>query len=106
MLSLQPLTASEPRMATLTVRNLDEVLVKRLRVRAAENGRSAEAEHREILRAALEGREGRASRDAVASRLAEFRRRIAGRGSPSSTELLEETRRSRAKALAGPGDSA
>lgn len=93
-------------MATLTVRNLDEVLVKHLRVRAAENGRSAEAEHREILRAALEGREGRASRDEVALRLAEFRRRIAGRGSPSSAELLEETRRSRDEALAGSGDGA
>ena len=92
-------------MATLTVRNLDEVLVKRLRIRAAENGRSAEAEHREILRAALEG-EGRASRDEVVSRLAEFRRRTAGRGSPSSAELLEETRRSRDEALAGPGDGA
>jgi plasmid stability protein len=106
MLSLQRLTTSEPRMATLTVRNLDEVLVRRLRVRAAENGRSAEAEHREILRAALEGREGRVSREEVASRLAEFRRRTAGRGSPSSAELLEETRRSRAEALVGPGDGA
>ena len=44
-------------MATLTVRNLDDAVVMRLRIRAAEHGRSAEAEHREILRAALLGEE-------------------------------------------------
>jgi plasmid stability protein len=44
-------------MSTLTVRNLDEALKARLRVRAAENGRSMEAEARAILRATLEGRE-------------------------------------------------
>ena len=42
-------------MATLTVRNLDDAVVRRLRIRAAEHGRSAEAEHREILKAALHG---------------------------------------------------
>lgn len=40
-------------MSTLTVRNLDDDLKARLRVRAAENGRSMEAEAREILRASL-----------------------------------------------------
>jgi antitoxin FitA len=40
-------------MATLTVRNLDDDLKARLRVRAARNGRSMEAEAREILRASL-----------------------------------------------------
>ena len=40
-------------VAQLIVRNLDEELVVRLRKRAAEHGRSAEAEHREILREAL-----------------------------------------------------
>lgn len=40
-------------MATLTVRNLDDDLKARLRVRAAQNGRSMEAEAREILRASL-----------------------------------------------------
>jgi plasmid stability protein len=41
-------------MATsLHVRNLDEDLVARLKRRAARHGRSAEAEHREILRQAL-----------------------------------------------------
>ena len=40
-------------MAQLIVRNLDEDLVRALRVRAAQHSRSAEAEHREILRQAL-----------------------------------------------------
>ena len=40
-------------MAQLIVRNLDEKIVARLRRRAAERGRSMEAEHREILREAL-----------------------------------------------------
>lgn len=40
-------------MSQLTVRNIDESVVKALRLRAAQNGRSAEAEHREILRKAL-----------------------------------------------------
>ena len=40
-------------MAQLIVRNLDEDLVRRLKIRAAQNGRSAEEEHREILREVL-----------------------------------------------------
>jgi plasmid stability protein len=40
-------------MATLTIRNLDERLKGRLRVRAASRGRSMEEEVRQILRAAL-----------------------------------------------------
>ena len=41
-------------MASITVRNLEESLKRRLRVRAAENGRSMEQEARAILRAALD----------------------------------------------------
>lgn len=40
-------------MAQLIVRDLEADLVQKLRVRAAHHGRSAEAEHREILREAL-----------------------------------------------------
>ena len=90
-------------MATLTVRKLDDNVVKRLRVRAAEHGRSAEAEHREILRTALLGSAHPTARADAAARLTEFRRRTAGRGSPASAELLEETRRGRAEQLAGTG---
>lgn len=45
----------------LLVRNLDEDLVERLRRRAAAHRRSAEAEHREILRAALKPHAGASS---------------------------------------------
>jgi len=40
-------------MAQLIVRNLDADLVRRLKRRAAANGRSAEEEHRQILRQVL-----------------------------------------------------
>ena len=40
-------------MATLTIRDLDEDLRAQLRVRAAEHGRSMEAEVRAILRESL-----------------------------------------------------
>ena len=40
-------------MSQLTVRKIGENVVKALRLRAAQSGRSAEAEHREILRRAL-----------------------------------------------------
>ena len=40
-------------MAQLVVRNLDERTVRALKERAAQQGRSAEEEHREILRKAL-----------------------------------------------------
>ena len=37
-------------MASITTRNLDEALKRRLRIRAAEHGRSMEEEARDILR--------------------------------------------------------
>ena len=40
-------------MADLLVRGVDDVLVRALKERAGAHGRSAEAEHREILAAAL-----------------------------------------------------
>ncbi len=40
-------------MSSITIRNLDEGLKKRLRIRAAEHGRSMEEEVREILRQAM-----------------------------------------------------
>jgi plasmid stability protein len=88
-------------MATLTVRNLEDDVVRLLRIRAAERGRSAEAEHREILRAALLGDDSATARQQAAARLAEFRHRTAGRGSPSSAELLKQSRAARTKALTG-----
>jgi hypothetical protein len=47
-------------MARLIVRGLDEATIAALKARAARNGRSAEAEHRRKLEAALRGcRHGR-----------------------------------------------
>ena len=40
---------------SLSVRNVDDLLIIRLKRRAARHGRSAEAEMRDILRQALEG---------------------------------------------------
>jgi plasmid stability protein len=44
-------------MASITIRNLDDALKNRLRVRAAKHGRSMEEEVRHILRAALAKKE-------------------------------------------------
>lgn len=48
-------------MAQLTLRNLEDELVQALKTRAAQHGRSVEAEHREILREALLGSRPRRS---------------------------------------------
>jgi antitoxin FitA len=93
-------------MATLTVRNLDEAVVRRLRVRAAEHGRSAEAEHRDILQTVLLGCEKMPTRQQAADRLAEFRRRTAGRGSPAAAKILEQSRAERMETLTGTGEGA
>jgi plasmid stability protein len=51
--SLTTMNAQERAMATLTIRNLDARLKERLRIRAARNGHSMEAELRQIVRDAL-----------------------------------------------------
>jgi len=91
-------------MATLTVRNLDDEVVRRLRIRAAEHGRSAEAEHRAILQSTLVGNASSSTRQQIIERLAEFRRRTAGRGMPSAADLLRESRDTRMQELTGTGD--
>jgi plasmid stability protein len=45
-------------MTSITIPNVDDDLKQRLKVRAAEHGRSIEAEARDILRSALKGNEG------------------------------------------------
>jgi plasmid stability protein len=42
-------------MSSITIRNLDPAIKERLRVRAAENGHSMEAEARRILQTTLKG---------------------------------------------------
>lgn len=66
-------------MATLTIRKVDPELQKRLRVRAAENGRSMEAELRQILKDAVGGATGAEGEEAESGlSLAEaIRRRFA-----------------------------
>ena len=52
-------------MAQLLVRNLDPKVVAVLRLRAAANGRSVEAEHRAILEAVAESKTRRTSLKAL-----------------------------------------
>ena len=54
-------------MPDLLVRGVDEAIVKALKKRAAANGRSAEAEHREILAAALARTRRRSFAEVLAS---------------------------------------
>ena len=55
-------------MASMTIRNLDDGLKQRLRIRAAAHGRSMEDEARDILRAALSAGEVRPRNLAAAMR--------------------------------------
>ena len=71
---------------SLHVRNLDDDLIARLKRRAARHGRSAEAEHREILRQALAG-DDEASFDTLAADLRKLTRRR--RQTPSEILLRE-----------------
>ncbi|MBT8451510.1 MAG: DNA-binding protein [Deltaproteobacteria bacterium] len=52
-------------MAQLIVRELEDAVVRALKLRAAKNGVSAEAEHRAILRAVLLRRSGRSFKEAL-----------------------------------------
>jgi plasmid stability protein len=54
-------------VATLIVRNLDLSIVETLKKRAARRGRSAEAEHRAILKAALARTRHRTFAEALAA---------------------------------------
>jgi len=74
--------------AASAFRNLDDDLIWRLKRRAARHGRSAEAEHREILRQALSG-EAEPSFDDLA---AEFRKLTRGRRHTPAEVLLREAR--------------
>jgi plasmid stability protein len=55
---------------TLTIRRLDQGLKRKLRMRAAEHGRSMEEEAREILRAALTSASSGNLVDSIRSRVA------------------------------------
>jgi antitoxin FitA len=74
-------------MAQLTVRRIDPEIVRRLKLRAAQHGRSAEAEHRAILERVL----GTGADDfwIEAARLRESTR---GRKHIDSAKLIREDR--------------
>ena len=92
MKSLLSMISPVPPMASnLLVRNLEDDLVVRLKRRAARHGRSAEAEHREILRQALASE----AEPDFAGLAAELRRLTAGRAATPAEDLLREARDAR-----------
>ena len=72
-------------MAQLTVRKVSDEVVGALKRRAAAHGRSAEAEHRDILRASLFG-----AREDFATRAGALRRRL--RSTVDSSEIIRADR--------------
>lgn len=76
-------------MGQITVRKLDDELIRRLKARAAANNRSAEAEVRSILEAAF-GKP--AAEESFWDRAARFRARLQGREMGDSTALVREGR--------------
>ena len=75
-------------MAQLAVRNVDDRVVRALKLRAAKHGRSAEAEHRELHRSVL--LEDGKARESFASRAARLRSRL--RTEFDSTESIRTDR--------------
>lgn len=78
-------------MTNLLVRDVPKDILSRLKERARANGRSAEAEHREILRQALSA-DGVARFDELAAQL---RALTAGRRQTPAEDLLREVRDTR-----------
>ena len=76
-------------MATLTVRNLDDQVVERLKKKAKDNGRSLEAELRELLKQAA-NRKSPEELLAIADRIAAMTPE--GVKQTDSAELLREDR--------------
>ena len=83
--------AMEVLMGSLLVRDVSDDLVMQLKARARANGRSAEAEHRDILRRSLAQDDG-ARFEELAARL---RALTAGRPQTPAEDLMRETRNER-----------
>lgn len=80
-------------MASLHVRNVDDDIVARLKLRAARNGRSAEAEHREILKTVLDEEMSAETRKKEwLARADAFRSSLEGRAHTPSEIVLNEAR--------------
>lgn len=73
---------------SLSIRNVDDELIDRLKRRAARHGQSAEAEVRDILRQVLEG-EARSDFEQLA---ADLRRLTAARGHTPAETLQRDGR--------------
>lgn len=78
-------------MAQITIRQLDDALVVRLRKRAAASGRSMEQEVREILAAAC------ADQSEIVERLKQRHASYGGRLFSDSAEIVREMRDQRAR---------
>lgn len=65
-------------MSTLTIRKVDEDVKRRLQIRAAQNGRSMEAEVRAILGDAVQADRTGSDDDALLEALKDFRRLTGG----------------------------
>jgi plasmid stability protein len=74
-------------MAQLTVRRIDPEIVRRLKLRAAQHGRSAEAEHRAILERVLG-----TGADEFWAKAARLREKTRGRSHTDSADLVREDR--------------
>jgi plasmid stability protein len=82
-------------MGQLTVRDVDDAIVAALKVRAAANGRSMEAEHRQILREALDA--DHRARDEFRIAAARLRRRIGSMppDAPRAEDIVRDMRDNR-----------
>jgi plasmid stability protein len=76
-------------MGVLTVRKVDDELIRELKLRAARNGRSAEAEHRLILEQAM-----RTSRGEFVKLVRESRERLKGRDFSDNADIIRRSRHS------------
>ncbi len=81
-------------LADIVLRNLDDDIKERLRRRAAENGRSMNAELRDIVSIALL-QPGRRARDELKALAADIRALSADRSQSLSEDLLRESRSGR-----------
>lgn len=81
-------------MASLHVRNVDDEIVAKLKARALRHGRSAESEHREILRRALEWERRPAADQSLSwdERAAKLRQALRDQHQTPSEILLRESR--------------
>ena len=74
-------------MGVLTLRNVDDALIRALKIRAAHNGRSAEAEHRLILEQALQP-----NRQEIVEGLRAHRKKLEGRDFSDVAEIIRRSR--------------